>query len=324
MDWEDKISSIVKETETNLARVKDQLGSSRVRHSSQAKYYSSPNLDVRNSSFENSSFRSSNPLLSYSTNGFQSTSPQRMSGVNANRNEGSSSPALLNVLFERIEQQAETLSSLSHTVKRLEKAKTHQAETISTLQDQVSRLNERLREHGVDLQTERKLEGFKREMYSQLERIQSQNQLKQNRDDISYDDPSNATLARDLHENKRILQDDCNSLRREIDHLKTRIGKIELDTQTTMADAKDSNRRLERIDRTVNLLSENQRSQSRSIESIVDDRELRNSDMGSIRRELDELLTKVSQLESNEKGQSRDIHRRKQSGELLDNDYMME
>lgn len=34
---------------------------------------------------------------------------------------------------------------------------------------------------------------------------------------------------------------------------------------------------------TVAILSENQRSQSHSIGSIVDDKELRNSDMGSIR-----------------------------------------
>ncbi|KAK3704470.1 hypothetical protein QZH41_013345 [Actinostola sp. cb2023] len=154
---------------------------------------------------------------------------------------------------------------------------------------------------------------FKREMYSHLERIQSQYRLHDGSDG-SHGNPTTATLSRDLQENKRLAHETCESLRREIDHIKTRIAKVELETHSTLADARDSARRLERLDRTVNVLSENQRSQSHSLESMVDDRDMRTFELGSIREKISELSRHVSDRESDSQGRRKQQTRRPASG----------
>ncbi|XP_032219829.1 myosin-J heavy chain isoform X2 [Nematostella vectensis] len=326
MDWEDKFSSIVKETESNLARVRDRLGSSRTKLPVSSAYNTSPyressslkpssrlstsmdNLRPRSTMFSSTTRSSLSPTKTR-LDAYRSTSPVKTSSVLSGQPSSRDSPALLNVLFERLEQQAEALDSLSGTVKRLEKDKNNQAGTISKLQDEVSRLNDRLREQGVDMETERKLEQFKREMYGHLEMMTSRSRLHRS-EDSSFGDPNPTSIARELNESKRLLQEDCDSVRREVDHLKARIAKVELEMHSSLGDGKDALRRLDRLDRTINVLSENQRSQSHSLSSMVDERDMRTADLGQLRGIVDQLSHQVANMERETSNQ---VHRQHSS-----------
>lgn len=83
------------------------------------------------------------------------------------------------------------MSHLSDTVRGLEKERETHAVEIKRMRDEINRLNERLREKGVDIETERKLEQFKQDVYSQLEFVQSQSKLRQSASENSHrSDPS--------------------------------------------------------------------------------------------------------------------------------------
>lgn len=112
------------------------------------------------------------------------------------------------------------------------------------MRDEINRLNERLREKGVDIETERKLEQFKRDVYSQLEFVQSQSKLRQSTSENSHrSDPSV------INEARRVIEDETESLQRDIEHLKTKMGKLEIELHSSLSDSRDVVRKQERLDR---------------------------------------------------------------------------
>lgn len=291
MDWENKFSSIVRETETNLARVRDRLGSSNKTKAfggSSGNHYggsSSPAYTPGNLRSQIS--------RTQSTVAWDKHSPVKTVGKTTSIPSSQASPALVNALFERVEEQAELVSRLSNTVMGLEKEKETQAVEIKRMKEEINRLNERLRERGVDIETERKMEQFKRDVSSQLEFVQSQTKLRQSASENSYrNDPAVVSEAR------RIIEDETESLQRDIEHLKTRLGKMEIELHSTLGDSRDILRKQERLDRVLSSLSENQRSQSRSLSSIVDERQSDSYEIRQLKHQVNQISHQYSELES--------------------------
>lgn len=175
----------------------------------------------------------------------------------------------------------------------LEKERETQAAEINKMKEQINGLNERLRERGVDIETERKLEQFKRDVYSQLEFVQSQTKLTQTASGNSHrSDPAV------INEARRIIQDETESLQRDIEYLKTRLSKMEIELHTNLGDSRDVLRKQERLDRVLSSLSENQRSQSRSLSSIVDERQSDSYEIRQLKHLVNKLSNQCSELES--------------------------
>lgn len=219
--------------------------------------------------------------------------PVKTVGMATSVSSSQASPALVNALFERVEEQAELVSHLSNTVMGLEKERETQAAEINKMKEQINRLNERLRERGVDIETERKLEQFKRDVYSQLEFVQSQTKLTQSAsENFNRSDPGV------INEARRIIQDETESLQRDIEYLKTRLSKMEIELHTNLGDSRDVLRKQERLDRVLSSLSENQRSQSRSLSSIVDERQSDSYEIRQLKHLVNKLSNQCSELES--------------------------
>lgn len=135
------------------------------------------------------------------------------------------------------------------------------------------------------METERKLEQFKRDVYSQLEFVQSQAKLK-----LTSSENSPLSDSAVVNKVRKIIEDETDSLQRDIKQLKTKLGKMEMELHSTLAESRDALRKQDRLDRALSSLSENQRSQSRSLSSLVDERQ---SDSYEI-RQLKHLVNKVS------------------------------
>lgn len=290
MEWENKFSSIVRETETNLARVRDRLGSSNKTkgfgRSSGNHYGGSLSPAFTPGNLRSQTARP--PAVAW-----DKQIPVKTVGMATSVSSSQASPALVNALFERVEEQAELVSRLSNTVMGLEKERETQAAEINKMKEQINRLNERLRERGVDIETERKLEQFKRDVYSQLEFVQSQTKLTQSASENSHHSDPGV-----INEARRIIQDETESLQRDIEYLKTRLSKMEIELHTNLGDSRDVLRKQERLDRVLSSLSENQCSQSRSLSSIVDERQSDSYEIRQLKHLVNKLSNQCSELES--------------------------
>lgn len=293
MEWENKFSSIVRETETNLARVRDRLGSS---NKTKAFGRSSGNDFGGSISpvYAPGNLRSQTTRNPHKpTVAWDKHSPVKTVGTATSVPSSQASPALVNALFERVEEQAELVSRLSNTVRELEKERETQATDIKRMKEEISRLNERLREKGVDIETERKLEQFKREVYSQLEFVLSQTKL--GRSSLENSHRSDPAI---INEARRIIEDETESLQRDVEHLKTKLGKMEIEVHSTLSDSRDVLRKQERLDRVLSSLSENQRSQSRSLSSVVDERQSDSYEIRQLKHLVNQVRRQYSDLES--------------------------
>lgn len=292
MDWESKFSSIVRETETNLARVRDRLGSGRGKpkafpdRSSGNHFGGNLHSQATRSPFQ-SSVAWDLPSSLYS--------PVKTVGMATSVPSSQASPALVNALFERVEEQTEMVNQLSDAVKKLLKEKDVHAAEIKKMKDEINRLNDRLRERGVDLETERKLEQFKRDVFSQLDMVRNQTKLSP---DAAGNNSRYINDSVVMNEAKRIIEEETESLQRNIEHLKTRLGKMELELHSTVADSRDVLYKQERLDKALSSLSENQRSQSRSLSSIVDERQSDSYEIQQLKHLVNKVSNQYSELET--------------------------
>lgn len=291
MDWESKFSSIVRETETNLARVRDRLGSAR------SKTKAFPDSSSGNHFGGNLHSEATRSPFKFSKAWDLPSSlhsPVKTVGMATSVPSSQASPALVNALFERVEEQAEMVNQLSDAVNKLLKEKEAHAAEIKKMKDEINRLNDRLRERGVDLETERKLEQFKRDVFSQLDLVR--NQTKLSPDAVGKN--SHFIDSAVMNEAKRMIEEETESLRRNIEHLKTRLGKMELELQSAVASSRDVLHKQERLDRALSSLSENQRSQSRSLSSIVDDRQSDSYEIQQLKHLVNKVSNQCSELET--------------------------
>lgn len=290
MEWESKFSSIVRETETNLAKVRDRLNASNKTKAlgrSRGNHYGGSSTSLH--TVGNLRSQTSRP----STVAWDKLRSPKTVGMTTNIPSGQASPALVNALFERVEEQGELVNYLNKTVMQLEKERETHAGEIKRMKEEINKLSERLRERGVDIETERKLEQFKRDVYSQLEFVESQTKLRQNEGENSLRSDSAV-----INEMRRIIEDETESIQRSIEHLKTKLSKMELEIHSTITDSREVLRKQDRLDRLLSSLSENQRTQSRSLSSVVDERQSDTHEIQELKHLVSKLSRQYSELES--------------------------
>lgn len=290
MEWESKFSSIVRETETNLAKVRDRLNASnktKALGSSRGNHYGGSSTSLH--TVGNLRSQTSRP----STVAWDKLRSPKTVGMTTNIPSGQASPALVNALFERVEEQGELVNYLNKTVMQLEKERETHAGEIKRMKEEINKLSERLRERGVDMETERKLEQFKCDVYSQLEFVESQTKLRHNEGENSLRSDSAV-----INEMRRIIEDETESIQRSIEHLKTKLSKMELEIHSTITDSREVLRKQDRLDRLLSSLSENQRTQSRSLSSVVDERQSDAHEIQELKHLVSKLSRQYSELES--------------------------
>ncbi|XP_066299508.1 uncharacterized protein [Branchiostoma lanceolatum] len=310
VDWENKFSSIVRETEANLAKVQERLNAARTPTSSSLDYPG-----------HGDSFRPSRePITStpkprtvrFSDSSNLSTEPLHVS--NKENVDSGHAPAMWTLLSEKMEIQSKAIDTLRRTVENLERDRDQQKSKVKELENNLRAVNDRLSERGVDLQTEMKMERWRREVAVEVQGLQQELQnVRRAWDGERYGSNDVSVLTRELHESKRFLQEECEALRREIEGMKTRIVKQEVDLATTISQSRDISRRQDHMDKTVKSLQDSHRSQSHDTTKVSADqsetlkqmKELKNS-VGSIQRQIDRTQGETNQRRNRRTEYARD------------------
>ncbi|XP_048763249.1 uncharacterized protein LOC125671519 [Ostrea edulis] len=209
MNWENKFSSILRETESNLSKARRKL------YTPGHGY-----LDLTSRGFSSSMpMRRSSSLLDMS--GYvpvMTSTPQ----VAVPSQPSITSPQLVNSLQEKMEQQNRLIDQLMQMVNKLETDRNNYSEQMKDVRDQLYHLRTQNTKPDRRMDVENKIDQFRRDLQSEINSIHIQ--LQRN----SVDN----TLQRDIRDMKNNVQDDLDLMKRDIDILKSRIGKIENEVST--------------------------------------------------------------------------------------------
>ncbi|XP_022109775.1 uncharacterized protein LOC110989584 isoform X2 [Acanthaster planci] len=307
-DWEHNLTSIVQETESNLARVRRSLNDSRYSHKSLPNSHPISSFSVKSSTLPRRYMTSSSYLTDYTGRSeWQPHSGYQSPFAHGSSFEGESapsslaeSPALVAMLTEKIDNQAKTIQTLSRQVDALEKERDRSQTHLQRLDQELTLLNRRLQEGGVQLETERKVEGWKREVTLQLGDLQSQVVAQhRNASGGGYrGDEVLDSLTREVHDFKRHMQEDLALCRRDIESLNTRLMRQEIDIGNNQADGKDFSRRMDHMDRTLTSIADSQRSHSRELSHTLLGKQTSEQELLQLQSEMSRMMSTVERLEN--------------------------
>ncbi|XP_064417051.1 uncharacterized protein LOC135357803 [Latimeria chalumnae] len=201
MNWDTQLRSILNATDNNVSKIRQRLNSG----GSLPRDAQFDRIRLKNSQFVEP------PGVQFQTSAFYSDPPShRMPKED------------LMGVYGQLQTQDKTIASLNQTVARLENENEQQQQRIRTLEEEVHRLWNRSHDRSSDLQLERKVEQWRREVSHELYslrdevRRQAESGVTQGRQAVSG-------VTQDLNESKKFLWEECGALRREIDSIKHKL-----------------------------------------------------------------------------------------------------
>ncbi|XP_064625709.1 myosin-2 heavy chain, non muscle-like [Lineus longissimus] len=316
MSWEDRFSSIVRETESNLARVRQRLSSAHSLSRNIAILHAPSPLETSNiltKSYPNG-LNNHNTLLNGSTplltspytkpnlykDGFnRDVTADTLQLENNHHVPVEQSPAVITLLNDKVEAQNRELASLKKTVRKLEKERDQYHKDIMEMKGDLNSVRDRLAEKGVDLQTERKMEEWKRNMIGEVHDLQTELQRYKGREeDRQYGESQIGALSREINELRLFTRDECEAIRRDIETTKTRIVRLELELASAVTDNKELTRRHDRMDRTFRDVSDTQMNHSKDFNKTLEDRDFERLQLHELRETMIALRDKLDGMES--------------------------
>lgn len=299
MDWERKFTSILKDTEANLSRVKNKFNGHTNNVTWAPRSYSTP-------------MKRSTSLVDFQTLG-PSTSPLGyMSGFSQSLGSTSVYPGpshtypSIQTLQEKIEQQTTAIEHLTGLVHRLETDRHNYKEQIRDLRNEVYQLTERSHDRRPDPSTERRMEQVRRELLGEIQLLQSQLQISAAKGSNSHlSDTQLLSLNRDFMEIKHAYRDELEGLRRDTEVLRSRMAKVELELAGIFSGKRETDRRQDNLDRALSSLTyTQQKSQPQLPPSTLalmnTNRQLEKLQINELRATLAALKNKIDVLESNQ------------------------
>jgi len=196
-------------------------------------------------------------------------------------------------LTKRLEEQSRTISHLKETIAL-------QSDDIQTMKREIADLHNRssssYNNKSNSVITERKFEMFQRQVQSELENLTSQ--IYRAGSTSSYKTGFETSslryqqdVARDLKSQKRLIEEETDAVRREIDLIKSRIEKIESESSIHVRDVKDIDRRCDSIQRSVTSLTDEQRKTMKNTEK-------KNNDLLFMKKELQDISNVVGEFQN--------------------------
>lgn len=288
-DWEGKVSSLLRETQSNLSRMKRRVGDGTgLRGYNDWKYrrYSSSSPTMRKYSSMSdispprtsqypggypggtSSLRQGTQLSTIPDNSYESFDAKNYTqataytgatmgaqGTTYTGTTGGAPPMFTQSLQEKLDQQNKLIDQLMQMVHKLESERNNYGEQIRDIRGEIKSLGGKMYDKNSDNTMERRMEQVKREMLSEIHVLQNQVQMYRNKGDNSVPDIQVTTLSRDMQDMKHTLREEMDTVRRDVEVLKSRLMKIEMDMSDVYSNRKDIERRQDRIDRTMHDLS---------------------------------------------------------------------
>ncbi|XP_062578583.1 uncharacterized protein LOC134240506 [Saccostrea cucullata] len=204
MNWENKFSSILRETESNLSKAKRKLYTPK---------HGYPDLTSRGFSSSLPMRRASSLLDMSGYVPVMTSTPQ----LAAPPQTSITSSQLVSSLQEKMEQQNRLIDQLMQMVNKLETDRNNYSEQMRDVRDQLYHLRTHNPKPDRGLDVENKIDQLRRDLQSEINSIHIQLQ----RNSVDH------TIQRDIRDLKNNVQDDLDLMRRDIDILKSRIGKVE-------------------------------------------------------------------------------------------------
>ncbi|GCC17274.1 hypothetical protein chiPu_0020520 [Chiloscyllium punctatum] len=186
----------------------------------------------------------------------------------------------LEVIKFHIEVQTRTIESLNQTVSLLAKERSHHQQQIRLLEAEVRRLSmsSNIEEDRINLVIDRKIEDWKKELSSSLTKIQEPVQQMENQ--VQTTDSSNHAeeLAAEIHESKKFLWEECESLRKEIEQINRKLTIQEDDLLSSLTDCKI----LRQNQKKYNQILERLIQRCRQVQSLDPEQELKDIKLAMI------------------------------------------
>ncbi|XP_070564379.1 myosin heavy chain, clone 203-like [Ptychodera flava] len=286
LNWESKFSSIVRETEANLAKVRQRLGNTRSSSYDNGATYT-PKVN-----FSGSYMTSYVSPTSFNSPLSQTKSESQI--VSSNE----PTPGLVVLLNEKIDQQTNLIENLTKQILSLEKDQDQLRNRMQNYEVHIRTLEKRLNEKGVDLETERKIDIWKKEVKTELRDLQTQ--LRFNKSGDNRYSEQVEFLSREMRDSKRVMQDENDSLRRDVESLKTKLLSHDEDLSSQLMETKDLGRRIERLDRNVGNVNDSQRRHNREMSDTLQSNQSTQLQITQIRAEMAKLLDTVTKIENKE------------------------
>lgn len=295
MDWEKKFSSIIKDTEANLSRMKNKFNQSGGNVSFAPRSYSTP---MKRSTSLLDFQGSSSPR--HVQNGFHQTTIPEFNGAL------STNPIMpyptTQALQEKIEQQSIAIEHLTGLVHRLETDRHNYKEQIRDLRNEIFQLTEKATDRRPDPHIERRMEQMRRELLGEIQLLQSQLQISSAKGSNAHlSDTQLMSMSRDVLEVKHAFRDELETYRRDLEVLRSRVSKVELELASFLSGKRDIERRQDNLDRTLNSISVTQNKSplpSSTVALMNTNKQLERLQINEMRHTLAVMKDKIDLLES--------------------------
>ncbi|XP_063413163.1 uncharacterized protein LOC134695711 isoform X2 [Mytilus trossulus] len=236
MDWENKFASILREADSNLSKTRRKINFTR---------YNDRNFSV------SLPMRRTSSLLEFPRTDFNS------SVYNPCTTEPSgTSSGLVQALSDRLEEQNRLIDQLRQMVNRLETDRNNYNEQIRELKNEVYKMS-----GSESPKIDRKLNKVRHDLNGDIQLLNSEIQMLRNTGSNRMSDNQFYSLSKDVQEVKQSLKDDIGTIKRDIDTVKSRLFKMELDVASAFNNGKDLQRKQDLLDRNVHDLAKQQHKQ---------------------------------------------------------------
>ncbi|XP_053549182.1 myosin-4 [Bombina bombina] len=274
MSWDTQLDSILTATEHNMAKIKERL----YRKGELSK---DQHLDLLYDNIMPYEEAPSKPDVP------RASSVTSMSRVGTSEDIVSISSQLLS--------QAKMITSLHQAISKLERDRDHQQQRIQSLEDEVRQLRA-LQGDKQDSALERKVEGLRHELSSELRHLQERARDSPGREIISGQ-RSTASIMQEVNESKRLLWKEYESLRRDTDYLHQRLRRQEDDVLRQFAESQEVKQVQGRNTKMLEGLQSSQQTQTLELNRTKSETREIQRDLLQIRSAIGDLKEEVKTLE---------------------------
>ncbi|VDI68778.1 Hypothetical predicted protein [Mytilus galloprovincialis] len=236
MDWENKFASILREADSNLSKTRRKINFTR---------YNDRNFSV------SLPMRRTSSLLEFPRTDFNSSVYNPCTTEPTGTSSG-----LVQALSDRLEEQNRLIDQLRQMVNRLETDRSNYNEQIRELKNEVYKMS-----GSESPKIDRKLNKVRHDLNGDIQLLNSEIQMLRNTGSNRMSDNQFYSLSKDVQEVKQSLKDDIGTIKRDIDTVKSRLYKMELDVASAFNNGKDLQRKQDLLDRNVHDLAKQHHKQ---------------------------------------------------------------
>ncbi|PIK53706.1 hypothetical protein BSL78_09418, partial [Apostichopus japonicus] len=236
--WDRKFGDVVNDTEKHLTKARQALDSANYRNG------------LSSYSEDSSSYQRSYPLDSYQPPKQFSPRHSRDVSYDPYSRQNDHAGGMVAILSEKIERQGKTIEDLTRQVLTLERDNEKGALRLRGLEQEVASLRQRMSEDGVHLQTEEKVDRFHRDVKGKLEELKHQMEIQRRSDAepiLSVGRDWKEAITAEVHELKRQVERECDSLYREIELVRAKLIRYDVDLSSQHGDTKEVARRVDKL-----------------------------------------------------------------------------